>query len=150
MSFGKTAIVLAATVVLGTFGVSPAYAGSPHCGVFDENNGTVSIVSEGVQFSLNQLMNDGRFSARGPQFGCWQDIGTASQLRDTMMYSYRVTDNKGESKEFGPYGIQPGGFGNGSIAAYTGAGTWHVEYLLVSRDNGSKSSIGATTFTMVP
>ena len=150
MSFGKTAIVLVATVVLGTFGVSPAYAGSPHCGVFDESNGTVTIVTEGVQFSISQLMNDGRFSARGPQFGCWQDIGTADQLRNTMMYSYRVTDNKGGSIEFGPYGIQPGGFGNGSIAAYTGAGTWRVEYLLVSRDNGSKNSIGALNFTMTP
>ena len=148
MSFGKTAIVLAAAATLAGFGASPAYAGSPHCGVFTEDTGTVSIVSEGTQFSISQLMNSGRFSAVGPQFGCWQDIGTSPEIRGTMMYSYRVTDPKGESKEFGPYGIQAGGFGNGSIAAYTAAGTWRVEYLLVSRDNGSKSSIGTTTFTM--
>jgi hypothetical protein len=148
MAFGKIAVALAATALLGSFGI--ASAGTPHCGVFAEDTGSVSIVSEGGQYSINQLMNDGRFSARGPQFGCWINIGTSPEIRGTMMYSYVITDPKGQSKEFGPYGIQAGGFGSGSIAAHTAAGTWRVEFLLVSRDNGSKSSIGAIAFTMNP
>jgi hypothetical protein len=150
MSFGKTAIVLAATAVLGCFGVPSAYAATPHCGVFTEDSGTVSIVSQDAQYSNSQLYNEGRFSAVGPQFGCWVEIGTSPEIRGKMMYSYRFTDPKGESKEFGPYGIQAGGFGSGAIPTYQTAGTWRIEFLLVSRENGSKSSIGAINFTMIP
>lgn len=150
MLFGKTAIVLAAAAALAGFGVPPAYAATPHCGVFTEDSGRVSVISGDAQYSNSQLYNDGRFSARGPQFGCWIEIGTSPDIRDKMMYSYRVTDPKGQSNEFGPYGIQLGGFGSTSVPTYQTAGTWRIEFFLVSRENLSKSSIGALNFTMTP
>jgi len=147
MSTKSILIVLATAALLGS--ISQANAATPLCGAFDDNSGTITVSSEGRQFSINQLMNDGRFSGRGPQFGCWMEIGTSPELRGTMMYSYRVTDPSGQSDEFGPYGIQAGGFGSGSVSA-THAGIYRVEYFTVSRDNGSKASIGSTTFTMNP
>jgi hypothetical protein len=151
MSFKTTVVALAATAMLGTIGASQAYAGSPQCGVFDDNSGTISVTTEGRQFSFSQLLNEGRLSGRGPQFGCWAEIGTSSEIRGTLMYAYRVTDPKGQSIEFGPYGIQAGGFGSGSIAINASqVGTWRVEYLTVSRDNGAKASIGSTTFKLTP
>jgi hypothetical protein len=150
MSFKSISIALAATAVFCTFGASPAYAGTPHCGVFTEDSGSVTIVSENAQYSNSQLYNDGRFSAVGPQFGCWIEIGTSPDIRDKMMFYYRVTDPKGQSNEFGPYGIQIGGFGSTSVPTYQTAGTWRMEFFLVSRENGGKSSIGAINFTMLP
>ena len=149
MSLSKISIALAATAVLGTFGASPAYAGSPQCGVFTEDTGTISIVTEGTQFSTSQLLNAGRFSAVGPQFGCWTEIGRSDEIRGTQMYSYRITDLKGQSNEFGPYGIQSGGFGSGAIPALHD-GTWKVEFFTVSRDNGAKAFVGSITFKMDP
>ena len=149
MSFSKISIALAATAMLGTVGASPAYAGSPQCGVFDDNSGTITITTQGAQFSFSQLMNEGRLSGRGPQFGCWAEIGRSDEIRGTLMYAYRVTNPNGQFNEFGPYGIQAGGFGSGSIAMNASqVGTWRVEYLTVSRDNGAKASIGSTTFTL--
>jgi len=149
MSLSKISIALAATAVLCAFGVSPAYAGSPQCGVFDDNSGTIAVTTQGQQFSFSQLLNDGRLSGRGPQFGCWAEIGSSPEIRGALMYSYRVTDPNGQSIEFGPYGIQAGGFCSGSIAINASqVGTWRVEYLTVSRDNGAKASVGSTTFTL--
>jgi hypothetical protein len=151
MSFSKISMALAATAMLGTVGASPAYAGSPQCGVFDDNSGTITITTQGAQFSFSQLMNEGRLSGRGPQFGCWAEIGRSDEIRGTLMYAYRVTDPNGQSIEFGPYGIQAGGFGSGSIAISANqVGTWRVEYLTVRRDNYAKASIGSTTFTLTP
>ena len=147
MSSKNILIVLATTAVLGT--ISQANAATPLCGAFDDNSGTITVTTEGRQFSINQLMNDGRFSGRGPQFGCWMEIGRSDQLRNTMMYSYRITDPSGQSDEFGPYSIQAGGFGSGSLSV-SHVGTYRVEYFTVSRDNGAKASIGSTTFTMKP
>lgn len=147
MSFRRFAIAAAAITL---FGASPALAATPHCGVFSEDSGKVSIVNELSQYSNGQLLNEGRFSAVGPQFGCWIDIGTGDQIRGTMMYSYVFTDPKGKSFDKGPYGIQAGGFGSGAIPTYTTAGTWRVEFFLVSRDNGAKTSIGSISFTMAP
>jgi len=149
MSTKNILIVLATTAVLGAFGVSQANAATPLCGVFDDNSGTITVTTQGRQFSINQLMNNGSFSGRGPQFGCWMEIGRSDQLRSTMMYSYRVTEPNGQSTEFGPYGIQAGGFGSGSLSA-SRVGAYRVEYFTVSRDNGAKASIGSTTFTMNP
>ena len=149
MSFKTILVALAATALLGTFGVSQAQTESPKCGAFEDNSGTIISTTQGKQFSISQLMNDGRFSGRGPQFGCWMAIGASSETRGTLMYAYRVTDPNGQSIEFGPYGIQAGGFGSGSIAI-SQPGVWRVEYLTVSRDNGAKASIGSTTFTMNP
>ena len=151
MSFKNSVVALAAIAMLGTVGASQAYAATPQCGVFDDNSGTITVTTQGRQFSFSQLLNEGRLSGRGPQFGCWDEIGRSPDIRDTLMYAYRVTDPNGQSIEFGPYGIQAGGFGSGSIAlnAYQ-VGTWRVEYLTVRRDNYAKASIGSTTFTLTP
>jgi hypothetical protein len=140
----------AALAVLGAFGASQAMAATPHCGVFTEDSGTVTVVNELAHYSNSQLYNEGRFSASGPQFGCWIDVGTSDQLRSTMMYSYRFTDPKGQSYDQGPFGIQSGGFGSGRIPTYTASGAWRVEFFLVSRADGAKSSIGSIAITMAP
>ncbi len=150
MSLGKIAIALAATTVLGAFGVSPALAGTVHCGVFSEDSGFITIVSEQAQYSNSQLYNEGRFSGRDPKFGCWTEVGTSPEIREKMMYAYRVTDPKGQSNDFGSYGIPTGGFGSTSVPTYQIAGTWRIEFFLVSRENGGKTSIGALNFTMLP
>jgi len=149
MAFGKSAIALGATALLGIFGASPASAGTPHCGVFTEDTGSVSIVTEGLEFSTSKLMNERRFSGVGPQFGCWVEIGTSPELRGSQTYSYRFTEPSGKSVEIGPFAIQAGGFGSGKIPAYY-TGTWRMEFFLVGRDNGAKAPIGATSFTITP
>jgi len=126
---------------------------TPRCGVFEESHGRVTVLAEGEQFSLSQLIAENRFSGSGPAaFGCWVEIGTSDDLRGTLVYGYRVTDPSGERKEFGPSGIEAGGFGSTGgipVPAYKQPiGAWTVEFFTIRRDNGARAPLGSVSFNM--
>ena len=122
------------------------------CGIYHDEDGTISVKVQGKEFSEAVLDREGLFSGAGyHSFGCWTPVGKSDAIRQKFMYSYTIISPDGSKFDQGPYGIWKGGSCSGSIIIpnfKSHHGVWSVEYYTVSRDNGDKSLVGKSSFLM--
>ena len=123
----------------------------PECGLFKEDSGKIIVLEASRTFVYDEVEAKGGFAGREIIFGCWVEIGKSIARKNTKMYSYRVKNPLGEVSEFGPYGIQIGGFGTAPVQmagsrSYTGS--WSVEFFLIDRSSLSKKTLGIAQFRM--
>jgi len=126
-------------------------------GIWDDSayDTQLKIVEVKSTWSMQDLMRRNAFAGRGQVFGAWivgPHVDTYKNRFGTpiYMYKYRLTDPKGSSQVFGPYGFYQPGFATIFVNASQQVGTWKIDWMLNNRDTGQDSPIDTVTFTITP
>jgi hypothetical protein len=126
-------------------------------GIWDDSayDTQLKIVEKRENWTMDELNKRGAFSGRGQLFGAWivgPPVDTYKNRFGTpiYMYKYRLTDPKGSSQVFGPYGFYQPGFATTFINASQQVGTWKIDWMLNNRDTGQDTPIESMTFTLTP
>jgi len=122
-------------------------------GIWDDSayDTQLKVVEKRESWTMDELNKRGAFAGRGKVFGAWIVGPPAASYKNQygtpiFMYKFRLTDPKGGSQMFGPYGFYQPGFATVFINASQHTGTWKIEWFLNNRDTGQDSPIGAQSF----
>jgi hypothetical protein len=103
-------------------------------------------------WSIKELYERGAFRGNGKIFGVWLVGPPVSAYLDKnglAQYDYKVrlTDPKGNSVVYGPYGFYPPGHATSFINAGI-PGKWRADFMIRQRDTKGDAPIGAIEFTI--
>lgn len=160
-------VVATDTFELSEAAVSRPTQGTPqgtsvHVGLYDgsrpDYDQTVHVVQPGARWSLKQLAEMSAFNSNGPRvFGSWYQgphtrTFTNANGIQTLLHKVKVTNPRGQSQEFGPYGFYTPGHATHFLANVQNGlvGTWRVTWYTVHRDTKEEKLVQADTFEMVP
>ncbi len=133
-----------------------------HVGLYDgsrpDYDQKLVVVKSGARWSLAQLSQMNAFNVSGANvFGAWYQgphtrTFTNSNGVIEYLYKVKVTNPRGQSSSYGPYGFYVPGF----AAYFLGdvqnglTGTWTVEWFTVHRDTKQEKSVQTDAFEMMP
>lgn len=113
------------------------------------------IVRAGSRWSLKELNQLGAFAGNGPKtFSAWYQGPHTSTFTNrfgtpVLMYKVRVTDPRGKSDSFGPYGFYKPGFAVKGLNVST-LGSYRIEWFTVHRETQAETPVLSTGFELVP
>ena len=126
-------------------------------GIWDDSayDTQLKVVEKRESWTMDELNKRGAFAGRGQVFGAWIVGPPAASYKNqygtpVFMYKYRLTDPKGSSQVFGPYGFYQPGFATIFINASQQAGTWKIDWMLNNRDTGQDAPLETMIFTLTP
>jgi hypothetical protein len=161
---------LVATDAFGMDAQKPAHRpipGAPaqilNIGLYDgshpDYDEVLRVVRTGSRWSLKELMDSGAFaSGSGPKtFGAWYRGPHTSTFTNAygtpvLMYRVKVTNPKGEVREYGPYGFPKPGFAVYFLGDVRSGvfGVWKVDWFTEHRDTHERKLVQGSSFELVP
>lgn len=117
------------------------------------------VVRTGSRWSLKELMDGGAFaSGSGPKtFGAWYRGPNTSTFTNAygtpvLMYRVKVTNPKGEVREYGPYGFPKPGFAVYFLGDVRSGvfGVWKVDWFTEHRETHERKLVQGSSFELVP
>ena len=114
---------------------------------------TLRVVQAGSRWNLEELNRQNAFSSNAPRtFGAWMqgpDPRTYQNAYGTpvFLYKVRVTNPRGQTQTFGPYGFATGGHATLGLGVQGGPfGPWKVEWFTVHRDTQAETLVASDAF----